>query len=203
MNPFMQIFEAIRKDADDWCRHRLGYPRIVFPLWFILILIYLWKDPVQRGVLDWPNLFSGLNFGIHEFGHVLFHPLGKFMGILGGSLFQCMVPVIGMFMMKKQRDYFGITVCGAWLCSNMFYIAGYMKDAKVQKLYLLSPFTKHPIHDWNYLFNKLGLLNSCEGIALLVKILATIIMLLSIGAGCWLIWKMIEERPIETPDWAK
>jgi hypothetical protein len=201
MSALSQIIKNMHEDAQKWCQGRLGYPRVVFPIWFALILVYLWRDPWQRGILDWPNLFSGLNFGIHEFGHVLFAPLGSFMGILGASLFQCLVPIIGMGMMLKQRDYFGITVCGAWLCSNMFHVAAYIADARAMALPLVSPFSGHPIHDWNYLLSRMGLLGSCEGLAILIKILATVIMLASIAGACYLIWLMIEAPPPNSSDW--
>ena len=89
-------WSAERGEIAEWCRERQGIPRALLLVWLGAILVYLWRDPPQRGLFDWPNLFSGINLGIHELGHVLFAPLGMFMGLLGGSLAQCLAPVAGM-----------------------------------------------------------------------------------------------------------
>ncbi len=181
---------AERAAAEDWCRERSALPRIFPLLWLGAILIYLWQDPPQRGLFDWPNLFSGLNLGIHELGHVLFAPLGMFLGILGGSLVQCLAPIAGMVSLRRQSDYFGLTICGGWLATNLFGVGTYMADAQAQILPLVSPFSGHPIHDWNYLFASLGWLEACEAVGFLTKCLATVVMLGSIGSGSWLVWRM-------------
>jgi hypothetical protein len=180
-----------RAAAEDWCRERSGIPRILLLLWMGAILVYLWQDPPQRGLFDWPNLFSGINLGIHELGHILFAPLGMFFGILGGSLVQCLAPIAGIVSLRRQSDYFGLAICGGWLSTNLFGVGTYMADAQAQQLPLVSPFSGHPIHDWNYLFASLGWLEACQGIGFLTKILATLVMGLSIGLGSWLVWKML------------
>src|SRR5688500_9156388 len=76
-------WSAERAAAEDWCRERAGVPRILILLWMAAILVYLWQDPPQRGLFDWPNLFSGINLGIHELGHVICSPLGVFVAVLG------------------------------------------------------------------------------------------------------------------------
>lgn len=179
-----------RAAVDDWCRQRSGIPRVLPLLWLGAILVYLWQDPPQRGLFDWPNLFSGINLGIHELGHVVFAPLGMFLGILGGSLVQCLAPVAGMVSLYRQSDYFGLTICGGWLATNLFGVGTYMADAQARLLPLVSPFSGHPLHDWNYLFGRLDWLDACEEIGLLTKCLATLVMALSIGSGSWLVWKM-------------
>jgi hypothetical protein len=191
MGTEQSLWGAELEAAADWCRERSGIPRIFPLLWLGAILVYLWQDPPQRGLFDWPNLFSGINLGIHELGHVVFAPLGMFMGILGGSLVQCLAPVAGMFTLYRQSDYYGLSICGGWLSTNLFGVGTYMADAQLQELPLVSPFSGHPIHDWNYLFTSLGWLGACEAIGLLTKVLATLVMGLSIGFGSWLVWKML------------
>jgi hypothetical protein len=184
-------WSAERAAAEDWCHERTGILRIPVLLWLAAILVYLWQDPPQRGLFDWPNLFSGINLGIHELGHIVCSPLGMFMGVLGGSLVQCLAPLAGMVMMRRQSDYFGIAVCGAWLSTNLFGVGTYMADARAQQLPLVSPFSGHPLHDWNYLLGTLGCLGACEEMGLLTKILATAVMGASLGGGSWLVWRML------------
>ena len=178
-------------EAEDWCRERSGLPRLLLLLWLGAILVYLWQDPPQRGLFDWPNLFSGINLGIHELGHIVCAPLGMFVGVLGGSLVQCLAPLAGMATLHRQSDYFGLAICGGWLSTNLFGVGTYMADAQARQLPLVSPFSGHPLHDWNYLFTSLDWLGACEGLGFLMKILATLVMGLSIGFGSWLVWKMV------------
>jgi len=182
---------AERERATDWCRERSAVVRIPLLLWLGAILVYLWSDPPQRGLFDWPNLFSGINLGIHELGHVLCSPFGAFVGILGGSLVQCLAPLAGMLCMHRQSDYFGLAVCGGWLSTNLFGVGTYMSDARAQELPLVSPFSGHPLHDWNFLCTRLGWLDACEELGFAVKLLATVVMVASIAFGSWLAWKML------------
>lgn len=184
-----------RAAAEDWCRERAGLPRVLLLVWLAAILVYLWRDPQQRGLFDWPNLFSGINLGVHELGHVVFAPFGAFPGALGGSLLQCLVPVAGMIVLRRQPDFFGVAVCGGWLATNLFGVGAYMADARVRELPLVSPFTSHPMHDWSYLFGELGLLGASEAIGFATKLLATGAMAASLGLGGWLVARMLRGAP--------
>jgi hypothetical protein len=116
------------------------------------------------------------------------------VGVLGGSLAQCFAPLAGMITLRRQSDYFGVAVCGAWLSTNLFGVATYMADAQAQALPLVSPFSGHPIHDWNYLFTRLGWLSACGQIGLATELLATLVMVAALGFGSWLVWRMIATR---------
>ena len=56
----------------------------------IASLYFFWcaYDPYQWHLID------GVNLVIHEAGHLIFSPLGEFMMIAGGSLFQVIMPAI-------------------------------------------------------------------------------------------------------------
>jgi hypothetical protein len=190
MDPELTWWSAERAAAEDWCRGRAWLPRALLLLWLAAILVYLWRDPPQRGLFDWPNLFSGINLGIHELGHVLLAPLGSFLGILGGSVVQCLAPIAGMVTLRRQSDYFGLAICGGWLATYLFGVGTYMADARAQALPLVSPFSGHPLHDWNWLFGTLGMLEWCQEIGFLTKVLGTVVMLTSLAGGAWLVTKM-------------
>jgi hypothetical protein len=194
MSTLQLWWRAERERAEHWCVDRAAIPRIGMLVWLAAILVYLWQDPPQRGLFDWPNLFSGLNLGIHELGHVLLAPAGMFLGILGGSLVQCLAPLAGMVSLHRQSDYFGLAVCGGWLSTNLFGVGTYMADARARALPLVSPFSGHPLHDWNWLLTRMGLLDACEELGFLTKVAGTVVMGLSLGLGGWLVWRMLRGR---------
>ncbi len=65
-------------------------------LTFILALYGFWilRDVAQFRLLD------NIDLAIHEAGHVFFGPFGEFIGFLGGTLFQLIVPAtfLGYFI---------------------------------------------------------------------------------------------------------
>ena len=56
---------------------------------------------VMNAFLHGPNLI------FHEAGHIIFSPFGEFMMILGGSLGQCLMPmiVIYTFLFKEKNAF--------------------------------------------------------------------------------------------------
>jgi hypothetical protein len=184
--PPESFVDAVR----EWCRGRFWPPRAVVLAWFVWILIDLWIDPLDRGLFNWPNLWVGINLGIHEIGHVIFGPFGEFLGFLGGSLTECLAPVAAAGVFARQRDWFGIAVAAGWLSTALYDVAVYMADARLQELPLVSPFTDEPQHDWAYLFGRLGLLPAAEGIGFLAKAAASGLMIAALVFGGWLVWNM-------------
>jgi hypothetical protein len=49
----------------------------------------------------------GPNLIFHEAGHVIFMPFGEFTMILGGSLMQCIVPavIVYVFLVRESDPY--------------------------------------------------------------------------------------------------
>jgi hypothetical protein len=107
---------------------------------------------VMDSVLHLPNLV------FHEAGHVLFSPFGRFMTVLGGSLFQVMVPAGLAVAFLQQRDQFGAMVCTWWAGQNLLDVAPYIADARALQLVLLGGKTGAEVegHDWEYLLTTLG-----------------------------------------------
>ncbi|MFN2493443.1 MAG: hypothetical protein ABR501_11240 [Pyrinomonadaceae bacterium] len=63
-------------------------PRLIVAV--VASLYFFWGayDPYQWHLID------GVNLLIHEAGHLFFRPLGEFMMIAGGSLFQVIMPAL-------------------------------------------------------------------------------------------------------------
>jgi hypothetical protein len=105
-----------------------------------------------QSVLHLPNLI------FHEAGHVIFSPFGRFMTVLGGSLFQCLLPTILAVAFLRQGDRFGAAVCTWWAGQNLLDVAPYIADARALQLVLLGGQTGREVqgHDWEYLLATLG-----------------------------------------------
>jgi len=179
-------FRQYLEDSRRWAEGRFPF----FRLMLLLVLAWSWynhlKDPRYQSV------FFGLNFGIHELGHFVFAPLGQFMMILGGSLFQCLVPLIGLAMFLYQGDRFGVAFSFGWEATNIYYVATYTADARAMKLPLLTPFGKEAYHDWNWLLSRTGLLKQDILIASAFRILASLCMIICLFYGGWLVYRMLK-----------
>ena len=125
--------------------------------WYFLRLDYV-ADPfaIGKSFMHLPDLV------FHEAGHVLFRPFGWFMTILGGSLFQLMVPALlcGLFVFR-YRNPFAAALCLWWLGQSSMDLAPYIDDALDQKLVLLGGRTGADApgnHDWNNILGEFNVL---------------------------------------------
>jgi hypothetical protein len=170
--------------------------------WFgVAVLAFLtWR--VARAPLDGSGLDSFLhlpNLIFHEAGHVLFSPFGRFMTVLGGSLFQVLVPVIcaGTFL-YQQNDRFAAAVCTWWAGQNLVDLAPYIADARRLKLVLLGGRTGAEVegHDWEYLLTALGWLRFDHTIGRAALVAGTLVM---VSALAWAIVTIVRPRDELTP----
>lgn len=178
---------GLHAEMVEWCRGRWWFPRLLFLSWFAYILVRYIGDPAYHVI------FSAINLGIHEIGHILWSPLGEFMGFLGGSLTQCLAPVASIFIFYRQRDFFGIAFCFGWLSTNLHGVSVYAGDARERALPLVTPGGGEPLHDWFYILNRLGLLEMDHAIALLLRGLGVMSMLVFLVLGgyqCWLMFRL-------------
>ena len=180
----MDFLRSLRDEIDSWCKGRSWLVRLPLLLWFSWMLVRLLGDPLYQ------PLFKSLNLGIHELGHYLFKPFGRFLEILGGSLTQCLAPALSMVMFFRQRDWFAIAVCFGWLSTNLFDVATYAGDARAMELPLIRPGGGHIIHDWHYLLAHTGWLMWDREIAGLLRCAGTASMGVCLGAGAWMLWRM-------------
>ncbi|MEK7395114.1 MAG: hypothetical protein AAB214_21360 [Fibrobacterota bacterium] len=166
---------------------KLWWPRVPLLAW----MIWVW---VQHTTTDqYQSLAKGLNLGIHELGHMVFAPLGQFMSVAGGTLLQCLVPILGMFMFVRQRDAFAVFFGFGWLGTNFFEVADYVADARTMELQLVSPFAggdDEITHDWNWLLSHTGLLAQDQGLAGLIRFAGHMSFAVCVAGGVWTLWRM-------------
>jgi hypothetical protein len=179
----MQAWVDWRDDAADWCQGKSW-------LWRGAVLLYLLYAGVQQlSDPEYGSVFSAITFGLHELGHVLFSPCGEFLMVLGGSLTQVLAPLITAILFLRQREYLGLSVAGSWLCFSLYNLALYVGDARVMNLPLLG-LNDDPLHDWNYLLSRMGLLTWDHRLAQILRLTGAAVWLTSILWGAWLLWQM-------------
>ncbi|MFH1605179.1 MAG: hypothetical protein ABIH03_14890, partial [Pseudomonadota bacterium] len=100
---------------------------------------------------------------IHEAGHVLFSPLGRFMTVLGGSLMQVLLPLVLMASFVfgfggSRRDNFAASLMLWWAAMAIIDLAPYIWDAFDPKMMLLGGKTgaESDGHDWQNILGDLG-----------------------------------------------
>jgi len=125
-----------------------------------------------------------VNLPIHEGGHLLFGWLGQTLGIAGGTLLQLIAPATLALYFTSQRQTPGAAFCAFFFFENLLNISTYMADARARQLTLVTVGdAEDTIHDWFFLFSKLGLLEHDTVIAHMVRVLAWLGM---IGTVLWL-----------------
>jgi hypothetical protein len=163
-------------------------PRWALLAWSGFYLLFLYQTARESGFL---LLMDGVSVPIHEGGHLLFRFFGEFLNIAGGTLLQLGVPVALAIYFLFQRQAQGVAFCLFFFFEQFLPIATYMADARAQDLPLLTTGEgDYVIHDWNYLFGKLGVLPHDVQIAGTVRFIGWIGMLSVVG---WLIWRGVKD----------
>jgi len=183
LSAFIEI--PARVDAITfWGRALTGCALLAWTLYF-----------ASHGV-DWEiiggSFLHSINLAFHEFGHVFFAPFGRFMMILGGSLFQVLLPFGLMFaFVFYQRDSFGGAVM-LWWCGQSFVdVSPYIRDGMYRSLPLVGGGGEES-HDWG---NLLTMLDAVESAPLYGNIsfgIGCIIMFIALAWAAYLLLKQYE-----------
>ncbi len=156
----------------------------------VALAILAWKVFARGIAVEPPGFFLGIldgaNLIFHEAGHVLFSPLGDFMQYLGGSLMQILIPAICAiyFWLHQKRSSSAVTLF--WAGESLTNVAIYVADASRMELPLIGG-----DHDWNYLLDRLNLLNQAESLGRFVfavgvlTILAALVLLTADLVRAW------------------
>lgn len=134
---------------------------------------YLLLHPGHYGWLD------SLDLAIHEFGHPLFGILGEFIGFLGGTLMQLLMPAAFVVYFWRRADRHAAMVALWWVAQNLWNISVYVQDARAQEL----PLVGGGEHDWSYILGRLGLLNQDRMIGASVRLAGALLYLWSCLRG--------------------
>lgn len=147
-----------------------------------LVIVAVYATVRLRNVEYW-DLLDDLDLAVHEAGHLVFSAFGETATVLGGSLFQVLVPAafVGYFARTRQRYAAAVTL--AWVGVNLLNVARYIGDARAQELPLLGG--ENTIHDWWYLLINWDLLPKDLTIARWVHFFGTVAFLAAVIGGAF------------------
>ena len=163
----------------------------------IYVIFVLWGLRFIFGGIDWTSVNSSFlhlaSLPFHEYGHLMFSPLGTFMMFLGGSLFQIMLPLLPLFaFMVMQRENFPASIMLWWVGQNFIDVSVYIADAPTR----LIPLTTGDIesHDWWNLLTMTDTMDGASTYASLCFLTGVLIILVSNAWGGHLLWIEFKAR---------
>ena len=185
--PFLSALE------DDW----QPVPRYALIGWSIFYAFVLY-ELVSGG--DFPKYMDGVFVPVHEGGHLIFGWFGEFIAVAGGTFLQLAAPAMLAIYFAFRRQPQGVTFCIFFFFEQFGPIATYMADARAQELPLLTVGSgDNVIHDWNYLFGKLGVLAHDTQIASAMRVIGWLGML---GIVAWFVWRGLHQTaPPARKEW--
>jgi len=151
----------------------------------------LWSFYFISAGVDWEKIGSSFlhnpNLAFHEFGHVFFRPFGRFMTILGGSLFQVLMPLgLMLVFMIKQRDNFAASIMLWWSGQNFIDVSPYIDDAQYRMLPLVGGGGEES-HDWGNLLTMMDALEKTHKVAHASFNLGAFMILLAMLWGAYIL----------------
>ncbi len=184
------------------CRYTFTYiPDTIDPLVFwsrvaVYLVFVVWGCAFIIHGVDWKFIGSSFlhnaNLPFHEFGHVLFSPFGRFMAILGGSLFQIIMPLIALVSFSLQmRNNFAAAIMLWWCGQNFIDVSPYIADAKYRAIPLIRGLSEE-YHDWGNLLTMTGLVDQAGFIAGLAFLIGAALIIASFFWGGWILFRQKE-----------
>lgn len=167
-----------------------NYFKLVFAALCGLYFLSIAYDPMQGSMLDIVDL------PIHETGHLIFRILGEFMGIAGGSLFQVILPAVFVGYFVYQGSLYSASIVLFWVGQSLLNVWVYASDAVKMQLVLTSGLTgsEGGFHDWNYLLDATGLLNSTNTVAGVIRFFGTAVIIAAFAAAIYYSWPRNEDE---------
>lgn len=122
----------------------------------------------------------------HEAGHVIFMPFGEYVMVLGGTLFQVLLPFMFIAYFWRRRDGYAAAIVSLWLAFALTDAAVYIGDARTRQLPLLGGDPAG--HDWTFLLVRTGLLEHDRSIARVVRGIGLLVYGCAVGGALYFGW---------------
>ncbi len=133
--------------------------------------------PLQNHPLDLVNLI------FHEAGHVLLIWAGETVMLLGGSVFQVLVPAACAATFLQRGDRYAAGIVTLWLGQALAGVSAYVRDAPTRTLSLL---TGDPdTHDWWQLLGGWDALNLADSLGRGVFFLGLASVIVGAALALW------------------
>jgi hypothetical protein len=168
---------SFRPSPDTSVRARFNYFKAGFIAFIGIYGLVCAYDPKVYRFLDMVDLV------FHEAGHVIFGFFGEFVGLLGGSLMQVLIPAIvtGYFILHGQQWSGMVTLF--WVGQSLFNVSVHVRDARARALPLLGD--DPSAHDWHNILGRLGLLRWDHAIGNLVYLFGFLALVAAIVGGLY------------------
>jgi hypothetical protein len=134
---------------------------------------------------EW-RMIDGVNLLIHEAGHIFFMPFGEFLMIAGGSLLQVIIPLVFAGYFYYHGKAYSCALVLLWVGESLLNVSVYAGDSVLMQLPLLGG--NDSIHDWNYMLDRLGLLDHTQGIARAIRLSGSLTII------CATLWALASTR---------
>ncbi|WP_026291623.1 hypothetical protein [Marinobacterium rhizophilum] len=159
----------------------------------LFVAFFIWGWSFILGGIDWRSIggsfLHNVNLPFHEFGHVLFRPFGRFMTILGGSLFQVLMPLgLMLAFIIQRRDTFAASIMLWWSGQNFIDVSPYIADAPHRAIPLIRGLSE-AYHDWGNLLSMTKSLHRAGMYAGVSFGIGVALMLLSFCWGGYLLYR--------------
>lgn len=165
---------------------------VFFLLWGATIAMLDYRTgAINQSFLHGPLLV------FHEAGHVIFHPFGEFITVLGGTLAQLLMPIVLLIaLLRHNHDTLGASLALWLLGISLLDVAPYIYDAFAPQIVLLNGATgEEGGHDWIYLLNELGALQRAHSFGRTVYWLGIITLIV---AAAWAATLLRRQRHLLT-----
>ena len=150
---------------------------------------FLFRYDYRTGEIN-ASFMHNILLPIHEAGHVFFWLFGQFLMVLGGSLFQLLLPfAISVAFIVMRRDNFGAAICFWWASVSLVDLSPYIYDALHPQLQLVGGGTgaDNGRHDWIYLLNTVGQLQHAQFWGGLAHFIGGVAMFIALAWGAFIL----------------
>lgn len=147
-----------------------------------LVMVLAWLSLTREG---WVPFLSGVDLGVHEFGHLLLLWAPALWMSLAGSVLQVAAPaaLAGYFWWRGDR--FAVVLLAAWAGMSLNNVSVYINDATRMQLALFGDDGSGAGHDWRNILGELGWLEHTDTIATGVRILAVLAFGAALALAAW------------------
>lgn len=126
---------------------------------------------------------NNVNLIFHEAGHVLLMWAGETLMLLGGSVFQVVLPAACAAFFWLRRDRYAAGLMLLWTAQSLANVSVYVADAPTRNLDLI---TGDPdTHDWWQLLGMWGKLNAAVTYGRVLHALSMVLMVFGLLVALW------------------
>ncbi len=183
-----------------------GLPWTVLARWGAVATVVLgvaWLSLARGG---WVPFLSGVDLGVHEFGHMIFLWAPSLWMSFAGSLVQVSAPAGLAAYFGWRGDRVGVVLMLGWLGMSLNNVSVYLGDAQRMILPLFGDDGSGAGHDWHNILGALGLLEWTDALSAMVRIWALMAFLAALGLAAWFargdVHRAASPRPAQLGAWS-